>query len=243
MQSYESIRNLYEDPQVVRDMQTTFGEIFLYYFERHGQREEYEFEELEEIYLLLDWIACQLSFHRPIKTKQLFIYGVPNMRRTALFHILSRVLRIRIYFASSRGDDLTGAHNYYDLWVFDSSHEPKDERVFHKKANVPIVMIANKLQASMRDQGPFRARYIRMRISSNIHDLDEGRIFAKLWGCIRRRVRNSPFAFFSTTPNHVHLDYNYCEGYFIPYHLDSQERSFRKDYMDSYLQFAKEIGL
>lgn len=31
---------------------------------------------------------------------------------------------------------------------------PKDSRVFHKKANVPIVMIANKLQASMRDQGP-----------------------------------------------------------------------------------------
>jgi hypothetical protein len=58
-------------------------------------------------------------------------------------------------------------------------------------------------------------------------------------------VCNSPFAFFSTTPNHVHLDYNYCEGYFIPYsslslHLDPQERSFRKDYMDSYLQFAKD---
>jgi len=34
VQSYESIRNLYEDPQVVRDMQTTLGEIFLYYFER-----------------------------------------------------------------------------------------------------------------------------------------------------------------------------------------------------------------
>lgn len=79
-----------------------------------------------------------------------------------------------------------------------------------------------------------------MRISSNIHDLDEGRIIATLWGCIRRRVCNSTFAFFSTTPNHVHLDYNYCEGYFIPYHLDPQERSFRKDYMDSYLQFAKE---
>jgi hypothetical protein len=99
------------------------------------QPEEYEIEELEEKYLLLDWIACQLSFHRPIKTKQLFIYGVPNMQKTALFHILSRVLRI--YFTSSRGDDLTGAHNSYDLWAFDESHEPKDSRGFHKKANVP----------------------------------------------------------------------------------------------------------
>lgn len=36
-------------------------------------------------------------------------------------------------------DDITGA-----LWVFDESHEPKDSRGFHKKANVPIVMIANK---------------------------------------------------------------------------------------------------
>lgn len=51
------------------------------YFERHGKRkpEEYEIEEIEDKYLLLDLIACQLSFHRPIKTKQLFIYGVPNI--------------------------------------------------------------------------------------------------------------------------------------------------------------------
>lgn len=80
-----------------------------------------------------------------------------------------------------------------------------------------------------------------MRISSNIHDLDEGRIIATLRGFLRRiRVCNSPFAFFSTTPNHVHFDYNYCEGYFIPYHLDPEERSFCKDYMDSYLKFEKE---
>ena len=217
------MRNLYEDLQVVRDMQTTLGERFIDYFERHGQPEEYEIEELEDKYLLLDWIACQLSFHRPIKTKQLLIYGVPNMQKTALFHILSRVLRI--YFTSSRGDDLTGAHNYYDLWVFDESHEPKDSRGFHKKANVPIVMIANKLQVSMRDQEPFRARYIRMRISSNIHDLDEGRIIARLWGCIRRRVCNSPIAFFSTTPNHVHLYYNYCESSFPAKYRRLQQRT------------------
>lgn len=49
MQPYESIRNLYEDPQVVRDIQSTLGDLFLYSFERHGQAEEYEFEELEEI--------------------------------------------------------------------------------------------------------------------------------------------------------------------------------------------------
>jgi len=49
VQPYESIRNLYEDPQVVRDMQTTLGEIFLYSFYRHGQPSEYELEELEEI--------------------------------------------------------------------------------------------------------------------------------------------------------------------------------------------------
>ena len=49
VQPYESIRNLYEDPQVVRDIQSTLGDLFLYSFERHGQAEEYEFEELEEI--------------------------------------------------------------------------------------------------------------------------------------------------------------------------------------------------
>lgn len=88
-------------------------------------------------------------------------------------------------------------------------------------------MISNNLPASTngRDQRPFRARYIRIRFSSKKHDLDEARIIATLWGCITRRVRYSPF---STTPNDLTLNYQDCEGYFIPAHLDPEKRSFQR---------------
>lgn len=44
---------------------------------------------------------------------------------------------------------------------------PLRARVFKKKRNVPIVMIANRLPKTMRRHGPFRARYFRLRFSSN----------------------------------------------------------------------------
>ena len=36
---------------------------------------------------------------------------------------------MRIYFASSRRNDFTGADNYYDLLVFDEFHEPEEHGV------------------------------------------------------------------------------------------------------------------
>ena len=63
-----------------------------------------------------------MVFQRPIKTKQLFLYGEPSTQKTLIFNLLSKVLRI--YFASSRSNYFSGAHDYYDLWVFDEFHEP-----------------------------------------------------------------------------------------------------------------------
>ena len=97
------------------------------YLKEHGDPAEYDIEDLEEKYLLLDWVACQLCFKRSIKTKQLFLYGEPSTQKALIFHFLSRVLRI--YFANSRGNDFARADNYYDLWVFDDFHEPKLEDV------------------------------------------------------------------------------------------------------------------
>lgn len=83
-------------------------------------------------------------------------------------------------------------------------------------------MVATSLEASADgiDQNPFRSRFIRLRFSSPIPDLDEGRLIATLWGCIRRRVCYSPF---STTPNDLCLYYQDSEGYFIPDELDPKE--------------------
>lgn len=90
--SYQSLRNLYDDLKVLQERQSTLGELFIDYLERHGQPDEYDFEELQEKSLLLDWLACQLCFQRPTRAKQLCIYGVPNTQKTLLFHLLPPVL-------------------------------------------------------------------------------------------------------------------------------------------------------
>lgn len=54
---------------------------------------------------------------------------------------------------------------------------PVDSRIFHNKANAPVVMTANKLHASKRDHGPLE-QDTRMRILSNINDLVHKRAFS-----------------------------------------------------------------
>ncbi|KAJ6676030.1 hypothetical protein OIU79_020340, partial [Salix purpurea] len=179
------MREAFEDLKVLRDIETTVLERIVTYLSNKGEPKEYDVEELKEKYLVIDWIASQICFRRPIKTKQLFIYGEPSTQKTLLFNLLSKVLRI--YFASARRNDFTGANDYYDLWAFDEFHEPNEDtaligatvegttfannilkvldgqecrldskyaRVFKKKKNVPIVMIANKLPQIMSQHGP-----------------------------------------------------------------------------------------
>jgi len=97
-------------------------------------------------------------------------------------------------------------------------------------------VVATSLEASADgiDPNPFRSRFIRLRFSSQIPDLDEGRLIATLWGCVRRRVCYSPYAFFSTTPNDLCLDYQDSEGYFIPDDLNLKNRNFYKGWIDTW---------
>lgn len=65
-----------------------------------GDVQEYHIEDIKVKYILLDWVACQLVFERPIKTKQVFLTGKPTTQKTLLFHFLAKVLRI--FFASPK---------------------------------------------------------------------------------------------------------------------------------------------
>ncbi|KAL6513791.1 hypothetical protein OROMI_034518 [Orobanche minor] len=245
--SYESLKKLYGDLMVLRDMRTTLGERFLSYLDRQGQPAEYEFEELQERYLLLDWLASCLCFHRPIMAKQLFLYGVPKSQRRLLFYLLSPVLRI-LFTTSSRVEEaLSEGNPHFDLCVLEEYPDQSlivfegSPPIFHKKGNLPIVVLATSLEASADgiNPNPFRSRFIRLRFSSQIPDLDEGRLIATLWGCVRRRVSYSPYAFFSTTPNDLCLDYRDSKGYFIPDDLNPEKRSFHKMRMDRYMGFSR----
>lgn len=83
------------------------------YLEEHDNPEEYDIYDLKDQYCILDWIACQLVFQRPIKTKQYFIYGEPSTQKTLMLHYIAKALRV--YMASSRINDFSGADDFFDL--------------------------------------------------------------------------------------------------------------------------------
>ena len=255
------IKEAFEDLKIIQEKKKTVLERISEYLDKYPEVKEYEIEELKEKYLLIDWIACQLCFNRPIKTKQLFLYGEPSTQKTLIISILAKVLNV--YFASSRRNDFTGAHDYYHLWVFDEFQDPdensqligataegtafantllkvldgqecrldsKYSRIFKKKNNVPIIFIGNRLTSEMRRRGPFRARFYRMRFETYIENIKEERIIATLWGCIERRIKNSPFAWANPTPSDVYISYNKCEA--ISFTLVAMKGNSKEKYIN-----------
>lgn len=230
---HNNFKKVHADLQVIKMQQASFAERIISYLDnKKGSPQEYTLEQLQEKYILLDWIACQLAFNRPIKTKQLFLYGKPSTQKTLIFHFLAKALRI--YFASSRINDFTGADDYYDLWIFDEffSNEAIDNgqndtnqenillkvldgqecrldskyrEVFNKKINVPIIMVANNMPWKVKTPGPMRERFLRLRFHSQIDNLQEERIIATLWGCVFRRI-NQQLALFPR--NDCFIKYN-----------------------------------
>ena len=91
--SYERLRQLYSDLVVVREVKTTIGERCVNHFYQYGEEDEYDIEDLREVYFLLDWLSCQFCFQRPLKTKNLVLYGLPKTTKFKI-HTLSSVLRI-----------------------------------------------------------------------------------------------------------------------------------------------------
>jgi len=257
------MKEAFEDLKVLRDIETSVLERIIDYLAKKGEPKEYDVEELREKYLIIDWIACQICFKRPIKTKQLFIYGEPSTQKTLLINCLSKV--VKVYFASARKNDFAGANDYYDLWVFDEFHEHTEQdpywgnttgstaegtafvnnllkvldgqecrldskysRIFKKKKNVPIIMIANKLPYIMQHHGPFRARFMRVRFTTKIKDMKEERIIATLYGCILRRAMRSPYVRKKETPQEVALDYNGSEALIIP---KAEEKTGKEEFL------------
>ncbi|TYK18921.1 hypothetical protein E5676_scaffold79624G00020 [Cucumis melo var. makuwa] len=91
-----------------------------------------EAEENSEKYLLLDWLAVNLVSDRPLKTKELFLYGEKSTQKTLLIKILGKVLRI--YSTGHRKNDYSGANHYSSLWTIDEFREKTDSASsFHQE--------------------------------------------------------------------------------------------------------------
>lgn len=240
--SYSNVKNIYEDLGVLKEIELTpFEKMDRYLEDREKDGiniSEYTPEDIGEKYLLLDWIAVNLAFKRPIKTKQLHLYGPPSTQKTFVLHSLKKVMRI--YFASSRFNDFTGADDFYDLWVYDEFHQldassgfspsessnsstntllkvldgqecrldAKYSRVLRKNKNVPIIIISNEIAPKARRFGPFQARFMRLKFVTNIPVLCEARLIATLRGCILRRLGLDSFPPRGDLPSSIPLSYN-----------------------------------
>ncbi|RWW29236.1 hypothetical protein GW17_00006248 [Ensete ventricosum] len=134
LKNYNNLKAAFEDLNDPKRVKGSLQQRFLNYLEQRGWPEEYGIEELGEKYWLLDWLATNLIFRRPVKIKQLMLYGRPNTQKTLMFKMLSEVLNI--YFASSRRNDFTGASDHYDLWVFDEFHLADTKNNLHSKGEV-----------------------------------------------------------------------------------------------------------
>lgn len=65
--------------------------------------------------------------------------------------------------------------------------DAKYSRLFIKKVNVPVVMIANSIIPMAKEWGPMQERFLRLRFVTCIDRLSEERVVATLAGCIKRR--------------------------------------------------------
>lgn len=68
-----------------------------------------------------------------------------------------------IYFASSQRNYLSGAHDYYDLWVFDQCHSTEDEGSIMGAAEAGTSVFNNNLFDDRRmDKSVVSNRRIRL---------------------------------------------------------------------------------
>lgn len=82
---YMSMRSTFDDLWVKKAKNRDWMKSLRDYLSDHDHPDEYDIEVLKEKYFLLDWLATNLICLRPIKTKQLFLYGTPNTQKTFFF--------------------------------------------------------------------------------------------------------------------------------------------------------------
>jgi len=103
------------------------------YLWEHGWQQPYEPEDLDEKFLLLDWLAVNrvVGSKRPRKSRQLFIYGEPSTQKRLMRKILQQARRV--YTRGERKSDYSGADDFHDLWVLDEFQDHVAERTLYEE--------------------------------------------------------------------------------------------------------------
>ena len=122
LKRYQNIKKIFQDLKTIEQIERDPLQALSLYLKEKGYPEEYDIEHLKEKYLALDWLAINLAFPRSLKTKQLCIQGRPSSQKSLILKLLSEV--IATYFAGTRMNDFTDAHDFFYLWVIDEFKEP-----------------------------------------------------------------------------------------------------------------------
>lgn len=122
LKKYQNRKQIFLDLKTIEQLERDPLQALSIYLKQKGYPEEYDIEYLKEKYLALDWLAINLVFPRSLKAKQLCIQGKPSSQKSLLFKLIAEV--IETYFAGTRMNDFTDAHDFFDLWVIDEFKEP-----------------------------------------------------------------------------------------------------------------------
>ena len=92
---HTNLKNIYEDIKIKEERTRNPIDKILDYVAEKGFPKEYAFEDRKEKYLLLDWIAMQLTFTRSIKAKQMCLTGEPSSQKTLICQMLARAIQTK----------------------------------------------------------------------------------------------------------------------------------------------------
>lgn len=107
-------------------------------------------------------------------------------------------------------------------------HSKYDVRCFQKRRNLPIIMMSNTLPQLMKEDNAFRARYFRIRFTSQIKRIEEERVIATLYGCMVRRINQTYGRRIHTSNQEVEINYNSQRGIILPIFLEPKPQIFLK---------------
>jgi len=89
--SYNSMRAVFEDMKRIKETERSLDQRLESYLDSKGWQEESTVLQLKQKCFLLDWRATNRILGRPIKTKQMLIYGRPSSQKTLMFEMLGEV--------------------------------------------------------------------------------------------------------------------------------------------------------
>lgn len=165
---------------------STLGARFVEYFKKNGQPAEYSKGELGELYLLFDWIASCMVYGRPVEGIQVYHFiKLPNEQKELLVKLLSpvfRILFVQDQNVPQLAEIMAKCGHLAELCLFDREQmEQAEHLVYHVPHLMPLIVLSTGKGTKQETE------------YERLPKLDEGRVLATVWDCIRRKVGLFPY--------------------------------------------------